>query len=51
LVTTNPSTARRFLDMMNQGHPEYGCFITKEKTMTNFNYDAQIMNVTSPHQR
>jgi len=30
------------------GHPEYGCFISKEKTLTNFDYDYQIMNVTGP---
>jgi len=33
------------------GHPEYGCFISKEKTLTNFDYDAQIINVTGPKQR
>lgn len=33
------------------GHPEYGCFISREKTLTNFDYDAQILNVTEPKQK
>ncbi|KIK10194.1 hypothetical protein K443DRAFT_81605, partial [Laccaria amethystina LaAM-08-1] len=33
------------------GHPEYGCFISKEKTLTNFDYDSQILNVVDPLQR
>ncbi|KAF9446606.1 hypothetical protein P691DRAFT_673176, partial [Macrolepiota fuliginosa MF-IS2] len=33
------------------GHQEYGCFIAKEKTMTNFDYDHQIMNVVDPRAR
>ncbi len=33
------------------GHPEYGCFISKEKTMTNFDYDHQIMSVVDPQTR
>ncbi|KAF9468018.1 hypothetical protein BDZ94DRAFT_1154856, partial [Collybia nuda] len=48
---TSLPRAKRFLDMMNQGHPEYGCFISREKTLTNFDYDAQILNVTEPKQR
>ncbi|KAL1753026.1 hypothetical protein FB107DRAFT_182962, partial [Schizophyllum commune] len=27
------------------GHPDYGCFIAREKTLTNFDYDEQVMNV------
>ena len=23
---------------MNKGHPEYGCFIAREKTLTNFDH-------------
>jgi len=30
------------------GHPEYGCFISKGKTLTNFYYDEEIMNITGP---
>ncbi|KAF8896298.1 hypothetical protein BD779DRAFT_1385580, partial [Infundibulicybe gibba] len=48
---TSLEKARGFLDIMNKGHPEYGCFISKEKTFTNFDYDAQISNVTEPQQR
>ena len=33
------------------GHPEYGCFISKDKTMTNFDYDHQIMNVIDQRAR
>lgn len=36
---------------MTAGHPEYGCTISEEKTLTNFDYDAQIMNVIPPGQR
>lgn len=34
-----------------KGHPEYGCFISKDKTLTNFDYNAEIMNVTEPQQQ
>ncbi|KAL1739342.1 hypothetical protein HDZ31DRAFT_49544, partial [Schizophyllum fasciatum] len=27
------------------GHPDYGCFIAREKTLTNFDYDEQVMNI------
>jgi telomerase reverse transcriptase len=50
LVTTNIDKARDFLRMMNEGHPEYGCFISRDKTYTNFAVDEQIMNVTMPNQ-
>jgi hypothetical protein len=50
LVTTNIDKARDFLRMMNEGHPEYGCFISRDKTYTNFAIDEQIMNVTMPNQ-
>ncbi|KIJ13438.1 hypothetical protein PAXINDRAFT_81072, partial [Paxillus involutus ATCC 200175] len=48
---TSLQKARSFLDVMSKGHPEYGCMISKEKTMTNFDYDSQIMNVTQPGQK
>jgi telomerase reverse transcriptase len=50
-VTTCPRKAKSFLDTMIAGHPEYGCMISQEKTLTNFDYDVQIMNVTPPGQR
>ena len=34
-----------------EGHPEYGCLISQDKTLTNFDYDAQVTNVTEPQQR
>ena len=33
------------------GHPDYGCFIAREKTLTNFDYDEQVMNVIPSGQR
>ena len=50
-VTTCPRKAKSFLDTMIAGHPEYGCMISQEKTLTNFDYDVQIMNVTPPGQK
>lgn len=50
-VTTCPWKAKSFLEMMSAGHPEYGCKISEEKTLTNFDYDAQVMNVIPPGQR
>ncbi|KAJ2926818.1 hypothetical protein H1R20_g10287, partial [Candolleomyces eurysporus] len=47
-ISTSLSKARLFLDMMNKGHPEYGCFIGKDKTLTNFDHGTQIMNVVEP---
>ena len=42
---------KMLLTSSNEGHPEYGCFISKDKTMTNFDFDADIMNVTEPHEK
>ncbi|KAG8970574.1 hypothetical protein FRC03_006703 [Tulasnella sp. 419] len=39
-ITTHKPSALKFLDAMALGHPEYGCFITPEKTLTNFETDA-----------
>ncbi|KAH0833044.1 hypothetical protein J3R83DRAFT_12035 [Lanmaoa asiatica] len=50
-VTTCPRKAKSFLQTMIAGHPEYGCMISQEKTLTNFDYDEQIMNVVSPGQK
>lgn len=47
-VTTSLEKARAFLDMMDQGHPEYGCFIAKDKTMTNFDYGFELSNRVDP---
>ncbi|KAL0579065.1 Telomerase reverse transcriptase, partial [Marasmius crinis-equi] len=50
-ITTHKDKARAFVGMMYKGHPEYGCFISKGKTLTNFHYDEEIMNVTGPKER
>ena len=47
-ITTSVHDARLFLDVMNQGHPEYGCFIGKDKTLTNVDYGAQVMSLVDP---
>ncbi|KAF8627995.1 hypothetical protein AX15_004120 [Amanita polypyramis BW_CC] len=49
-ITTSPLKARSFLDIMKKGHPKYGCFISHEKTLTNFNYNYQTQNLTDPNQ-
>ncbi|CBQ68186.1 conserved hypothetical protein [Sporisorium reilianum SRZ2] len=36
LITTSKRTAKRFYSVMRAGHPEYGCFISPEKTLANF---------------
>lgn len=42
-ITTDESDAKNFLEVMKRGHPEYGCFISQEKTLINFgNGDANI---------
>lgn len=51
LVTTSRERARAFLSMMYRGHPDYGCFISRDKTLTNFDYDEQVMNVIPSGQR
>ncbi|CAG8599166.1 8741_t:CDS:2 [Ambispora leptoticha] len=38
-ITTEKNKAVQFLDVMCEGHPEYGCFINKEKSLANFDYD------------
>ncbi|KAG2017771.1 hypothetical protein CC2G_007253 [Coprinopsis cinerea AmutBmut pab1-1] len=47
-ITTSLKKAKAFLEMMNNGHPEYGCFISKDKTLTNFDYGTDVMNVVDP---
>ncbi|GJJ08683.1 hypothetical protein Clacol_002902 [Clathrus columnatus] len=46
-ITTSLEKAEHFLLMMSQGHPEYGCFITPEKTLLNFDSNLHIMNTIS----
>ncbi|KAF8690235.1 hypothetical protein AX14_003047 [Amanita brunnescens Koide BX004] len=49
-ITTSSVKAKSFLDMMKKGHPKYGCSISHDKTLTNFDHGHQIMNVTEPNQ-
>ncbi|PAV16223.1 telomerase reverse transcriptase [Pyrrhoderma noxium] len=37
-ITTDIEEARQFLQIMERGHPEYGCFISRDKTLTNFDH-------------
>lgn len=63
-ITTSLSQAKGFLSMMNKGmcsmtlgkpvkiglgHDEYGCFISTDKTLTNFDFDEQLHSI--PHER
>ncbi|TKY90997.1 hypothetical protein EX895_000996 [Sporisorium graminicola] len=36
LITTSKRVATKFYTVMRDGHPDYGCFISPEKTLTNF---------------
>ncbi|KAG0022333.1 hypothetical protein BGZ81_008560 [Podila clonocystis] len=42
-VSRSKEKASTFLNVMAQGHPEYGCFINQHKTLTNF--DVQLNGV------
>lgn len=37
--------------MHRTGHPEYGCFISHEKTRTNFGFGSDPSMVTEPDQK
>lgn len=51
-VTTSLEKAKHFLDIMNKGHPEYGCIISKGKTMSNFEHESvEAANITEPTQK
>ncbi|KAF7316755.1 Telomerase reverse transcriptase [Mycena chlorophos] len=43
-ISADENQARRFLDVMNQGHPEWGCFISPDKTVTNFDVGATLQD-------
>ncbi|KAF5327773.1 hypothetical protein D9619_004557 [Psilocybe cf. subviscida] len=47
-ISTDRKLAKEFLDMMSRGHPEYGCFISSDKSLTNFDYEDQLMNTVPP---
>ncbi|KAH9063858.1 hypothetical protein EDB87DRAFT_1534285, partial [Lactarius vividus] len=48
---TDLAKAREFLDIMIKGHPEYGCFISPEKTLTNFECYLHVVRVMEPEQK
>jgi telomerase reverse transcriptase len=50
LVTTDLDKARGFLDIMSKGHPEYGCFIAREKTMANFEHRSELLDIVAHQQ-
>lgn len=39
-ITTDRESAERFLTIMHEGNPEYGCFVSSEKSLTNFEYSV-----------
>ena len=50
-ISTDISKARGFLDMMDRGHPEYGCFIARDKSMTNFGHDLNATQLVDDTRR
>ncbi|GAA5841755.1 hypothetical protein JCM5353_007420 [Sporobolomyces roseus] len=47
-VTTKKHLAVRFLQIMHRGIPEYGCFISTEKRLTNFDVSLEDGEVVPP---
>ncbi|KAG9103388.1 hypothetical protein FRC06_011131 [Ceratobasidium sp. 370] len=43
-ITADVKVARKFLKIMHKGHPEYGCEVAEEKTLTNF-ADAEVQTL------
>ncbi|PIL35516.1 hypothetical protein GSI_02244 [Ganoderma sinense ZZ0214-1] len=50
LITTSLVKANRFYDMVSQGHPEYGCFISKDKSLLNFDH-PELANIVDPRSK
>ncbi|KAK4702528.1 telomerase reverse transcriptase, partial [Phenoliferia sp. Uapishka_3] len=48
-VTTKRPLASRFLRIMNNGLPEYGCFIAAEKRLTNFDITLDSGEIVPTH--
>jgi hypothetical protein len=42
--------ATQFISLILIGHPKYRFSISHDKTLTNFDHDHQIQNVTDPNQ-
>ena len=65
-ITTDLPKAIQFYDMVSKGdrdpvcvllvlnmwtgHPEYGCFISKDKSLTNFDH-PELVNIVDPRSR
>ncbi|KAF9300418.1 hypothetical protein BGZ74_007921 [Mortierella antarctica] len=51
-VSRSKEKASAFLNVMAQGHPEYGCFINQHKTLTNFDVqlNGEPVQVAMQHQ-
>lgn len=43
-VTPSRALATQFLETMNASHPEYGCYISAEKSLTNFVVSVESSN-------
>lgn len=39
-ITPDRSRASKFLTRMSRGFDEYGCYVSLEKSLCNFDYDA-----------
>ncbi|EIN09703.1 hypothetical protein PUNSTDRAFT_20563, partial [Punctularia strigosozonata HHB-11173 SS5] len=50
-ITTDVTKARAWLAMMTKGHPEYGCFISKDKTLANFDHGPDLASTVAPLQK
>ncbi|KAL7279239.1 hypothetical protein ACG7TL_007079 [Trametes sanguinea] len=50
LITTDRSKAIEFYDMVSSGHPEYGCFISKDKSLLNFEH-PDLVNIVDPRSK
>ncbi|KAG2356177.1 hypothetical protein BDR07DRAFT_1423979 [Suillus spraguei] len=51
-VNWRPSCFTRLHGLNRTGHPEYGCIVSKQKTLTNFEYDSiEATNVTEYNQK
>ncbi|KAE9405113.1 hypothetical protein BT96DRAFT_357770 [Gymnopus androsaceus JB14] len=44
------SVRRNLPNFSALGHPEYGCFVSRDKTVANFDFDEQVLNVIPPKQ-
>ncbi|OJT07372.1 Telomerase reverse transcriptase [Trametes pubescens] len=50
LITADRSKATRFYDIVSKGHPEYGCFISKDKSLLNFDH-PELVTIVDPRSK